>query len=290
MDVTVHNPYQPDVLVDSEDAHNSEIRMNITDERGQVTVTTAEISHNSNAGEGSEAEIVLHVKTAYPKHEKDANIQNDEKNDVSLDKQTKVDCIDISKSEVEPKSDVSDLGSISKANISSSLENRPKSAQFHRRAHSMGNVRKNVKKQEFGSISRKWRLKSSKRSVEGDNHLTADDPDQSESLSHTEDKKPSGDQDEKSETETPTESGCFLKIFGKKLNTLQNQIETEKQLISKSDMNIGVKLNCPDVVSCALEAELKSSLVSEGQSVEVKVTEKDSYFGLVSKENITTTL
>lgn len=290
VDVTVHNPYQPDAVVAGEEAQNSEIRMNITDERGHVTVTTAEISHNSNAGEGSEAEIILHVKTSYPKHEKETKNQASETVETTV-----VEKPDVTKVESESNADVKDSCSFPKVNSPNGLENRPESAQVHRRAHSTGSVRKNIKKQEFGSISRKWKLKSlSGRKVsEGDPPESAvpSNQDQSESLNLSEEKKPPIDKDDNSETDNLTQSGCFLKLLGKKLNNYQNQIEKDK-LSAKSDTNIGDKLNCPDVVSCALKAELKSkeSSDTEGQGTGVKVKEKDAYVGVISAETVTTAL
>ncbi|XP_052763086.1 uncharacterized protein LOC128205469 isoform X2 [Mya arenaria] len=71
VDVTVNTPDAAGSEISSSEMLNSEIRMNITDERGHVTVTTAEISHNASGEEGSEAEIILHVKTSYPKEPKD---------------------------------------------------------------------------------------------------------------------------------------------------------------------------------------------------------------------------
>ncbi|XP_045181788.2 uncharacterized protein LOC123540640 isoform X2 [Mercenaria mercenaria] len=295
VDVTVHNPYQPDALVASEDTQNSEIRMNITDERGHVTVTTAEISHNSSAGDGSEAEIVLHVKTSYPKNEKETRNQTGEKNETTVNTDTDVEKPDVTKLDLETKVDVNDSSNFSKFSSPQNLENRPKSAQVHRRAHSTGSVRKNLKKQDFGSISRKWRLKS----LSGRKVSETDSPepaapcsqDLSESLNISE--KASTDVDENSEAENLNQSGCFLKLLGKKLNNYQNQIEKEKQqLSSKSDSNLGDRSTCPDVVSCALEAELKSkeNLENVGQNNGVKVIEKDAYMGLVSTETDTTAL
>jgi hypothetical protein len=158
-------------------------------------------------------------------------------------------------------------------------------------------VRKNLKKQDFGSISRKWRLKSlsSRKTSESDStesstQLSLDQP---ESLNILENNKPPVDIDESSDPENLTQSGCFLKLLGKKINTYQIQIEKEKQLASKSDSSLGDRLNCPDVVSCALEAERKSKEnlenVGQGQT-NVKVGQKDATTGVVPTETDSTAL
>ena len=273
--------------------------MNITNDRGQVTVTTAEISHNATSGDGSEAEIVLHVKTSYPKNEKEAKMQIEEKNEATVNTEGNVvENAGISKLDLEAKADGNESRCVTiLASTQNSTEARPMSAQVHRRAYSTGSVRKTLKKQDFGSISRKWRLKSlsGRKTSESDSTESSAQlsPDQPEVLNVVENSKPSVDADENSESENLTQSGCFLKLLGKKINTYQNQIEKEKQFASKSDSSLGDKLSCPDVVSCALEAERKSKEnlenVGQGQN-NVKVIQKDAPTGLVATETDTTAL
>lgn len=310
VDVTVHNPYHnhgnsshgnsnhgDSPLQSEQETLNSEIRMNISDERGQVTVTTAEISHNTTSGDGSEAEIVLHVKTSYSKSDKEAK-------SVDAGKEMKaVSCTsgsisssDSSESQVTSDADVKTEGKDDskmalKLGNSRSLETKGKYSVFHRRAHSTGSLKKPARKQDFGSLSVK-----NKKSLQKDLLDAQLDPNSTfpvSDLGHFDGwrnqsgSKSPGD-DDQSESEALSQSGCFMKIFGKKF---QNQPDKDKLATLKgSDIIPG---DCPDVVSCALEAELKRKDSNSGGEQELDITkefEHDKFIGLISQESHTTSL
>ena len=319
VDVTVHTPYSTDDPTNTEEETvNSEIKMNICDEHGQVTVTTAEITNNATSGDGSEAEVVLHVRTTYPKADKEPKSGESKKNesisvkceksgtkadksDKTVAKTEKCDIV-VGKSDIDSKLSGDDGHTSSKAGSSNSSEGKSKCSVFHRRAHSTGSLKKPAKKQEFGSLSMKNK-KSLQRELQHD-QLTLQnsdtpvlEPDLGQSgdlLEQVENKLP-GDTDKSStENEALSQSGCFMKIFSKKF---QNQSEKVDKLDKEKFNGGGVKNSdlipgdCPDVVSCALQAELKRKDSGGSSEKDLDITKEydpDRLIGLIAQESHTT--
>ncbi|KAL4218082.1 hypothetical protein ACF0H5_022819 [Mactra antiquata] len=270
VDVTVHNPYTPDSLENGESFQTSEIRMNISDEMGQVTLTTAEISHNANGSDGKEAEIVLHVKTSYPK--KDTVTSTEEPQDMS----------EANKSSKEIKSSTN---TTEPTKGSSTVEGKPKPSQVIRQVHSTGSLKKAVKKQEIGSISRKWCMRSSSSKSTSDESDTPFDPTRMQSLLQaSDDKNHLADPEQTVDHETLTQSGCFLTLFGKKI------IEKDKIYNSKFDSSPNVDKNvCPEGVNCALVSDrIKDSADKKIENDFSENVEKDKVKEFVPTETVVT--
>ena len=305
VDVTVHNPVTAGVSA-SEQTVDSKIRMNITDDRGQVTVTTAEITHSASKGEGSEAEVVLHVRTTYTNPPEDGNVE--------IDKQLKVG----DEKEMPPNSNFEGLkesGKIpfgesnrqdqEKQDSSDKDSSRSSSHAKHSRTASLPaktdslkskeSVKSNTGKHSLrrSDRSRKHSRNKDFRSGETDSQAVAlglVNPDQGPALPKNSNEKTSDDQEENVD-EALYQSGCFLKLFSKKLNTLQNQLGKEKEKISltRSLSEPIDHANCPDLVSCIIASELKNRENKE----DAKEQDRDTLpvqqaEGIVAKETCST--
>ncbi|KAL3888489.1 hypothetical protein ACJMK2_000856 [Sinanodonta woodiana] len=132
--------------------------------------------------------------------------------------------------------------------------------------------------------------------------VTEDEEPRGSQLSDTDSDSKDGDNSEESEEETSKidssleknspNPGCFMNLFGKKLNSLQHKKSIDKGIVmSKGDhsdkqnpTDIPVEfLECPDIVTSALEAEFKNSqdgrLYQQDLVIDCKEEKKDDHDG-----------
>ena len=303
VDVTVHNPYQPDGPRDEANL-NSEITMDIRDDEGHVTRTTAEVKPGGSTDEG---EVVLHVKTQYsnPAKENPDLIKDSEK---AGEKETGLEASGKSSAFGSVSSRSSSSHSSKKSGAGMKTKNKksrknsgPHSEREKRDVHktendhSMKKNKENVSNNETGTVSPPLPdlgLKKSLNSPQEEEGKRLDDTDQTNPMSHS-------------------ETGCFLKLFSKKLQSLEKEKYTIPRSESKEtdhDLKDKDLQDCPDIVSCTLQAAFKtqetefnkekdrpafstqSSSSSGDLDLDSSFCDHDPYLGMISTETYKTFL
>ena len=306
--MTVHNPYHPDGPRDESNL-NSEIIMDIRDDVGRVTRTTAEVMPGgSNDDEG---DVVLHVKTQYndPPQENPDIIKDSEKADEK-------------EAGLEASGKSSAYGSVSsrssscfssrrscvvmktkskKSRKNSGSQSEKKEVNKTENDHSIKKTKENSTSNEPASVSAPLPdlgLRKSLNSSQEEDGEHLDDNDQNDPISHS-------------------ETGCFLKLFSKKLQNLEKEKYTipkteskeNDQDFQKTDFKEKDLHDCPDIVSCTLQAALKTqeadifrekdkpeySAQSSCSSGDLELDspdycDHDPYFGMISTETYKTFL
>lgn len=294
-DVTVHKPYHPDDLRDNADLY-SEITMDIKDDLGNYTRTTAELKPGGSKDD--EGDFVLHVKTqsANPPKENPDVVKDSER-------------VDERETDLEASGKSSAHGSLS-SKSGSSLSSKKTGA------NSKSKVKRS--RRSSGSKTEKQDTKTSENEHSNETGLlTPPLPDlgltRSLHSSQKEEEEQLGDAD-LTHPVSHSETGCFMNLFSKRLSNA----EKEKQSIPKAGIlkendqdfqKIDIKEKgfsaCPDVVSCTLQAALKTqesdqfkdkpdySTQSSCSSNELDSSdcfEQDPYLGMISTESYHTFL
>lgn len=257
VDVTVHNPYHPDApRLDGN--LNSEILMDIKDDQGQYTRTKAEIRPVQIEDHG---DFVLHVKTEYANPPPTA--QPKENPDVVKDSERK----DERETGLGASGKTSAHGSVSSRSSSSfssrkSGANSKSKVRRYRRSSGPQSEKRETKKSENDHSTKKAidLSKSSEPTPLPDLGLS-----RSFNCSMEEEADHLGDT-EQNDPISHNETGCFLSLFSKKHQSLEKEkqsipkidVKENEQDFRKNDFKETDLSDCPDVVSCTLQAALRT--------------------------------